>query len=240
VTDEQKGIQRQLRQLYQRKWRYFKPHYCQLRRAGGGKLSNPIFIDLRPTTYPDCRIKLLIVGQQTSTWYNHVNAITVANPVGKLLDCYAEFNLGWKNKSPFWNLARRIDKLINRKKDGENGFVHTNLIKFDRAGNRLDTESEEVASTHFNLLPSEISILNPQATVFFTGPQYDERLEKSFPGLVKHPVRGYPLSVVTRLEHPILPVQSYRTYHPKYLTLSGQRGIIDALARRIRRGQLST
>lgn len=82
------------------------------------------------------------------------------------------------------------------------------------------------------LLPHEVNIIRPDVAVFFTGSRYDGRLRETFPGVVFHRVSR----LVSRLEHPQLPLHSYRTSHPKYLRLSGNWSVLEQLGQLVAAG----
>ncbi|MDR7318010.1 hypothetical protein [Brevibacillus nitrificans] len=63
---------------------------------------------------------------------------------------------------------------------GDDAFMNTNLVKFDFNEGKLPREIEEILCTEFAVLPMEIEILNPDLIIFFTGPDYDERLLSTF------------------------------------------------------------
>ncbi|WP_415803579.1 hypothetical protein, partial [Marinicrinis lubricantis] len=60
------------------------------------------------------------------------------------------------------------------------------------------------------------ALLSPDVVLFFTGPYYDDRLQRTFAGSVLDSVNGMPLNLLCRVIHDKLPYHSYRTYHSGY------------------------
>ena len=72
------------------------------------------------------------------------------------------------------------------------------------------------------LLCDAFALLKPKVCLFFTGPDFDDRLRHTFHGLVYQPVAEWSERVLARLVHPALPANTFRTYYPNYLRRSGQ------------------
>ena len=107
-----------------------------------------------------------------------------------------------------------------------------NLVKVDQHKQRAKPDVEEAVSA-IGLLPAELEITQPDAVVFFTGPRYDGRMRKTFPEIEFSGITP----LIARVLHPALPYSSFRTYHPKFLWLKGQKGVVDSLASLILRDQ---
>jgi len=178
-------------------------------------VSGPHLISV-PETYEQCRVKLLVVGQQTCGWGG------VSDGVGGLMELYREFDLGREyHSTPFWTEAHRIHDALNP--EGPPGsFLWTNLVKIDVHGDRPDPDFESAISASA-LLPSEIRITSPDAVIFFTGPNYDDRLEETFPGVEYRDLSP----MVSVVHHAGLPPRTFRTYHPNHLWHSRHREAID-------------
>lgn len=198
--------------------------------------SRPLFLYVFPE-YHDAAVKLLVVGQETNGWGNGKDEPDY-DSVEKLVGLYAGFNLGAKvGWTPFWKAAHKLHGAINP--DGsERGFLWSNLVKID-VGRRRPPEEVERILSRLDLLPEEIRITRPDAVVFFTG-RYDERLRATFPGVALTPVpvpSARRPETVMRLAHRDLPPRAFRTYHPRYLRMSRQWGVLDDLAALILRDE---
>jgi hypothetical protein len=191
--------------------------------------SFPHLIDADAFPYQKTPCRLMIVGQQTAGWYGdrwdgHLDRGIAA----KLVANYRDFALGQHYyRSPFWEASRKVCQGVN-KDSPENAFVWTNLLKLDEEGRRpADDVVDEALIPHFNLVPDEVSVLRPDAVVFFTGPNYDTVLSRVFRGANLLPVGRDPVRTLARVEHPRLPRAAFRTYHPGYLRRAGQWAVLD-------------
>ena len=139
---------------------------------------------------------------------------------------YEDFRIQRKSDhTPFWRGLRSFNKAITGELEND-AFLNTQLVRFDLNGSRPPLEIEELVQQEFNVLPYEIKVLKPNVIVFLTGPNYDSRIEKTFndwhaidSNLKFIEVPGYSIRQFARIEHPVLPFHTYRTYHPKYLLL---------------------
>ncbi|MGB8986353.1 MAG: hypothetical protein WCC37_07105, partial [Candidatus Sulfotelmatobacter sp.] len=189
-------------------------------------LSYPQLLDISAHSYGTATIKLLVVGQQTQTWYGEwkdIKARDAAETVRELLQLYREFNLGdGKRHTPFWQCAHKLYKLLNP--TGADGFIWSNLIKMDGWTEKgkwgyPGSLVEERINESFNVLTCEVAVAKPDVVVFFTGHSYDECIERSFPGVQfsATPSVGFDTNWLCLIKHDLLPAHSYRTYHPGYL-----------------------
>ena len=186
-------------------------------------VSGPLLISLT-NDYENSGRKVLIVGQQTNGWGN------LYGSVEDLISTYEEFSFGKKyHNSPFWRGANLL--YDNICPDGpKRGFMWTNIVKADVDGKRPSRVIEEIVA-HSQLFQEELCILQPEIVVFFTGPNYDERLEVTFPGFRKEPISDFSDRIISHR----LPDLSYRTYHPKWLQMTNNFDEILKIVKQIQR-----
>lgn len=185
-------------------------------------VSGPLFISV-PPDYVRTEVRLMIVGQQTHGWPR----VTVG--LKKLLQTYQDFNLGRKyTKSAFWQASHKVYKSLNPN-GPERAFLWSNLLKVDIEKNRPSSKIEE-AICELRLLPEEIRILKPNVVIFFTGPDYEDRLKKTFPNVEYRKLSPF----LSQLTHSNLPMQSFQTYHPGHLWRKGKQEILDDIVAAIR------
>ncbi len=92
---------------------------------------------------------------------------------------------------------------------------------------RLDVSlRERFVAAQSQLAIQEIHLLRPDACLLFSGPVYDPILLATFPGSRLESVEGFKERILARVVHPDLPPASFRTYHPAYLTRSGQTHVV--------------
>jgi hypothetical protein len=165
--------------------------------------------------------KIMFIGKETFGWENY-------DDINESLDLYEDFNLGvYYYSTPFWNVIRKIEKKITN--STYNSFW-TNLNRFDvnktsPSGNNLTN----ISKLDF-LVTKEIELIKPDYCIFFTSYSYDWRLESIFEGIKFIEVEGFQKKILCRLNHPFLPENSFRTYHPKYLRIKKfEESVINAL-----------
>ncbi|MCE0483309.1 MAG: hypothetical protein LV479_03620 [Methylacidiphilales bacterium] len=221
-------LQRQLDFLYQQTWTKLN---AALPKDRG--ISNPLFIHV-PEAYETAELKLMVIGKETHSWAWHLGDPDHPTSVEKLVAHYREFNLGEKYvKSPFWWAAHELQRQLTPAVPPF-GFVWSNLFICDQ---NCKTPENDIGNKlrELSILKEELGILQPDAVVFLTGwYPYDYTIKKLFPGIVMTPEDGDDGKLLSRLSHPALPVQSYRTYHPKYLRLKRKMSVLDLITSKIR------
>ena len=224
-------------QLHEFYWSKWSEIVDGLRSRQG--LSAPLL--LKPHgEYFSAKRKLMVVGQETNRWYVEDEPRSASmTTLHLLLDNYHDHVIKRiKGSQPFWKASRIIADCLNPDLKDQPSLAWSNIVKTDRlkkvnekiSGVRPSLEDEEWIS-QFNMLQEEIRILKPEVIVFFIGPCYCDRLEKTFPGV--NYTRPSTASLWSPVSHPDLPIHSYLTYHPSYLWRSGRRAVIDKIANRI-------
>lgn len=194
------------------------------------KLSLPLLIDPAVGDYLITRPRWIAVGQETNGWGHFDLKSCVDAWVTTALGQYRDFHLGQDYiRSPFWAANYRIMELSTGKGSNHTNFLWTNLVKFDEDGRRPSEQLEQVGFETFNLLPSEIEILAPDAVIFFVGPRYETRLNQIFPGMQYEQLAAFSSELVYRCKHPDLPTRSFWTYHPNYLRRSRNWAVVEKL-----------
>lgn len=192
-------------------------------------VSNPLLVEA-PAEYAQSKTRLMVVGQQTFGYEGDLGAGLGEDPVAHLLGVYREFDLGGGHRSsPFWQAAHALHDLLNPQ-GPMGGFLWSNLIKVDQGNYRPEPDVEVASRRLFNVLPGEVAILQPDVIVFFTGPGYDGALCRVFNGAKLEACGGHEVEDLARVEHPGLPVRTYRTHHPHTLRMQKQWDLLDAIA----------
>jgi hypothetical protein len=180
----------------------------------GNELAGPLL--MAPNALYDQQPNpLLIVGQETKGWRS-----LEGDAIREQMAAYEEFNVGeGYYASPFWNVTRKVEAALG---NAPYSCAWTNVSKFDVARGRSYGDQAAVIATLDDLLVAEIALLKPKVCLFFTGPDFDDRLRHTFPELTYQQVTEWPERALARLVHPALPANTFRTYHPNYLRRSGQ------------------
>lgn len=200
------SVQNELNDLYFKYW----DNISSLIGATNG-LSHPLLISI-PEAYLSQKTKLLVVGQQTNRW--------CGGSIDDLLECYKRFSFGEQYSSPFWNVTRKLEALLEI---DPFAITWSNLNKCDFEGRRPSEKLEQEIYNKFPVLNGEIGLLKPDIVLFFSGPYYDSHLKGIFPKCKFINVSGFLERQLCRVEHQSLPFNSYRTYHPKHLRISRSR-----------------
>lgn len=191
------------------------------------KVSSPLLMH----TFDEYQImdkKIMVVGQETHSWCGSMtNKMTIDN----LLKAYEDFELGKHAdyndgrkprylKSPFWNFSRSLFYSLNGHNSfverGTNGFLWTNISKFDYHSSTPSLDLQERNMSGFSLLKTEINITRPDIVVFLTGTKYDARIASVFGGENIELESGVPLYRIQTTDGS-LPRMTFKTEHPRTL-----------------------
>ncbi|MHA6195825.1 hypothetical protein ACX3YG_15800 [Pseudomonas wadenswilerensis] len=186
--------------------------------------------------------RVLIVGQETLEWdfrpddYYHwpypsilrlEDFLAQPDSVEAMMHGYRAFEFARHQpgnfNSPFWRAHRQVRDALGEAVLGfDTQVLYTNLFKTAVEGtsivkNGSREDADNIWRISAGLLTRELEILNPDAVIFFTGPDYDRYLELEFSGLVWAAVGEHGERRFAKLAHGALPAKSWRTYHPGYL-----------------------
>jgi len=207
--------------------------------ALAGDLSAPLAMAM-PPEWQESQHKILIVGQETLGWDYRWSADDwksgLLDGPGRsdrakaLINAYEAFDLAASQpksvRSPFWRAQRA---LADRFEGGDyRKVLWTNLSRCDTTmadhgvASVWKTLSYEDLDTmcHWQspLLRAEIANSGAKRVIFFTGPNYDYLLDRTFSAVQYKPVfDGVAEREAARMVSPDLPLQSFRLYHPAYL-----------------------
>jgi hypothetical protein len=199
------------------------------------QLSAPLLI--QPTQrWLDGEHRVLVVGQETREWGpNLVNTFAAfsshADAVDQVLETYREFSFGATLPSAFWSHFKDLRQAFDSGNAGfESSVLWTNLYrvsvevatgkdKYNYSAERNSTPTQRTALRDLSrtVLLEEIRLLEPTMVVFFTGPNYDAALKDVFQGAVLSAVEPFTARQMSWVQHPALPTQSIRSYHPGYM-----------------------
>jgi hypothetical protein len=89
-------------------------------------------------------------------------------------------------------------------------------------------------------LTDEIKIVQPDVILFFSGPNYDDKIKIQFnetPQFVKV-FDDIPIRELARVAHDDLPYNSYRAYHPAALQRQNKLNQVERLIEKIKKERL--
>lgn len=200
-------MKEQLLQLYREKQESFKD---VINTFPSDDLAGP-FLMAPDSTYRDQKMPLLVVGQETNGWTYFVDEIE------KQMNTYEQYQVGKSHDHvPFWSIVRKVERALG---NDPYSCAWTNLSKFDLYGGKCYGKYQKVVKGLDKVIVDEIGILKPEVCIFFTGPDFDARLRRIFREVDFVAVSGWNMKQFCMLRHPLLPVLTFRSYHPKSLRL---------------------
>ncbi|AOW18807.1 hypothetical protein LPB03_15700 [Polaribacter vadi] len=183
------------------------------------KATNPLLLKI-DEKYANADFKIMIFGQETNYWYSEENKGEFHGKVEPIFNLYEDFFLSndcYSYGGQFWNGISRFVELAEQEIDGKVGLVWNNVIKVGKCGKGAPFASiQEIQFEHFNVIQKEIEILKPDLLVFFSGPNYDGHIKKSFKKLGRKSINGFSERQLCEMELSNL-APAFRTYHPNYL-----------------------
>jgi hypothetical protein len=205
-----------------------------LKEKFGDKLDGPHMLYCWEQEYTaESNVKILFIGQENYGWYYNDGIYNegICDNVEYGMCKYKDFALGAEYlKTPYWRYVHEINAHLNPGKN--KNFLTTNVSKFCAGGGPLDWETHKECVKHFDCLREEIKILNPDVIIFFSGPQYDDKIREQFnKDELKFETVFEDIGVqeLARIKGDYLPKHTYRIYHPNYLQRSKKRYLIDFL-----------
>jgi hypothetical protein len=195
------------------------------------EISSPLFIDVNApqSNYINRPFKVLYVGQENNGWFNlnqrkkvGLEKISDLNKyLIELKSLYFEFNIGEQYNKPIFIFLDILIESIQNYKQGEEstGFLWTNLIRHSgkfNEGKIPDKFEDKLMYDNNFIFRKEMEILDPNAVIFVTGPNYDKFLKNTFNGISFISVKNYDINEIAVLKHANLPKYSCRVYHPNF------------------------
>ena len=104
------------------------------------------------------------------------------------------------------------------------GYVWNNVLKIGKQESGTPQNGLiDYTKTYFDVIPKEIEILKPDVLLFFTGPKYDEHINKFVGDFTITSVDGFNTNELCILNFTNLPNRiALRTYHPQFLQRLGK------------------
>lgn len=175
----------------------------------------PLLIGVDEEEYKNADIRLMIFGQETNNWFELFNP-----DIEKVLSYYDEYFLSgdWETdtRRAFWQGLKPYINAIKAKYPNKKvAFVWNNIIKIgklDEKGTPPDY-IYNIEKTYFSVVKEEIKILKPNMILFFTGPNYDNKLVDNFGELKLNKISSLPEYELASLDLLDIP-NVFRTYHP--------------------------
>ena len=125
--------------------------------------------------YLKSKYKLVVIGQETNGWYD--DYMRSDENIREAMERVKGFEMGREYKSLFWDYAHQFNYDLNGFDDLN--FIWMNINKFGRvSAGRPDQRVLDKEVEHYNILAEELAILKPDVCLFFTGPYYDNDIQR--------------------------------------------------------------
>ncbi len=189
-----------------------------------GKMHGPFLISPNLKFF-NSKIRIVFVGQETNGW-------SCKRDISSQMETYSKFNLGETySPTPFWSVIRKFEKSIL----GDTySSAWLNINRYDEDSKKPSNKNRALLSNYDNLLLSELVILKPDITIFLTGHSYDNRVIRLL-SAHKKDVAEFDLKNVCEIITNSISGRVFRTYHPKYLRLSGlESGVIREISSQVK------
>lgn len=220
---DKKSINDRLRHLYESHYESLSEELNsrnkELNNNDGECATNPLLL-MVDEGYLNAELKIMFFGQETNCWNNGI----FSGEIQPLVDLYKRFYLDgncYKYGGQFWNGISKFKKLIQAKiPDKKIGFLWNNVVKIGKCGKGFPQEINDITNKHFNIIPEEIRILQPDIILFISGPNYDQEINKIFGECKTKEIGSFSKRQLCKMEFDKIPI-SIRTYHPNYLWRNG-------------------
>jgi len=168
--------------------------------------------------YQESNNKIMVIGQETNGWIGDLDfTLSSHDIVVKSIEHYKEFELGNNYyNSPFWRFCKKAKSVLTKSSNLKE-IVWTNLSKFDVDESTPNKDIRNRNKKGYALLKKEISIFKPDIILFLTSWKNDEVLMSIFDDVKISKIDDYSGKYLSRVVSNDLPVNSFRTYHPRFL-----------------------
>ncbi len=178
-------------------------------------LDGPFLMSSREDLYRKATVKILFVGQESYRLRgrNKSESYDIIPLMENNIYVVEETH----TNSPFWHSVFKITEALNPELKNKSCFFWTNVSKYSvDGGSLLPNEHKFIVEQTNNILLDEIKIIEPDVVVFFSGPDYDDKIRIQFDDQLQfEKITGnIAPREFARMVHPSLPRNSFRTYHP--------------------------
>lgn len=219
------------------------------------RLSCPLLLHVSDS-WLKSRFRLLVVGQETFGWnffegqyyqwpYPPMKSFkdfkVTPNSIEALVHGYKSFDYSkYEPRSAagcFWTAYRKLRTELESGVEGSVAWANIFRVDVDGGSVLRASTSDElnlIFKLQAGLLSDEIAVMQPNAVLFFTGPNCDDALQREFENVRFRAFGSKPLRAAALLEHPRLPRHSFRTYHPTYLRRKKLGSILDEIVDKLK------
>lgn len=198
------------------------------------KPANPLLLKITDE-YHIADLKIMFFGQETNGWWGDY---LIEGGVDRLQEEYSNFFVDrycYTYGGQFWNGIKKLEDRLQDKAEEANKSVSllwNNIVKIGKTTGK-GLPSKEIIDWQegfFRLIRLEVGMLKPDIVFFFTGPNYDSFVSKTFPDAVfQKGLENRTQRQIAKIKSVHLPKRTVRTYHPNYLWRNDFYGYLDDL-----------
>ncbi|MCB9195119.1 MAG: hypothetical protein H6598_02740 [Flavobacteriales bacterium] len=235
-------MNRELRKLYEGKYPVLSKEISLKNRSLNqvDRATNPLLIQI-DDNYARAKFKVMIFGQETNVWFGEKKNGEFLGRVDEVIELYTKFYLSnrcFSYGGQFWNGINRFRLILEKELETNIGLVWNNVLKIGKCGKGAPFSSiQDIQFRNFNVIRQEIDLLQPNLLMFFSGPNYDEKIKRSLGNLNRKSFEGFTDRQMCQFRLDCN-VMAFRTYHPNYLWRNNIDNYFSVIAKKIR-GNLS-
>ncbi|TXK71737.1 hypothetical protein [Mesonia sp. HuA40] len=184
--------------------------------------------------YLSSEYKILFIGREPNGWMGDLH-LNVDNCIKR----YKDFELCENGKyTTFWQYIYETKNLLMPDTIGKKNFLWSNVSKFSKAveGSAIELEDFKFFCDNFKILEEEIKITKPDVIIFFTGNNWDKKIQYQ----IKDKIKFTPIdteidsSELARLIAKPFPLHTYRVAHPITLQTQGKWNYMEKIISNIK------
>lgn len=221
-------MNKQLKVLYDNECQRLKKSNIKTHEFDG-----PLLMYCWEQEYLNSEYKMLFIGRESNGWLGDLHTESEGS-----IKRYKEFELCENGAyTTFWQYIYDTKNILMPKSIGQKNFLWSNLSKFSKLdGKAISIEDFKFFCDNFRVLESELSILKPDAVIFFTGQSWDEKIQYQISDKIEyHQVSiEIPKNELARLSSIHLPKHTYRVDHPITLQLNKKWSLMELIIDNIR------
>jgi len=205
----------------------YNRHLLELYKSGIKNLPSMSNLDVEPAyplilSVPDDwnnKVKVMFFGQETNGWLNldYQNLNSIEEAMNRYKRFWIDKKSKYSNSGTFMQVLNKFQNMLDTNRVS---CIWNNIIKIGKKDKKgTPTKSLiEWQQNWFEIIKKEVELLKPDFLIFFTGPNYDKYIKRTFGEFTKSEVINRNTREIAKLtfkENDKL--IAIRTYHPSYL-----------------------
>lgn len=198
-------------------------------------IDGPLLMYCWEEEYLNSDYKILFLGREPNGWLGDLYL-----DVSHCINEYKNFELCENgNYTVFWQYMYDFKNILMPETIGKKNFLWSNTSKFAKAveGSAISMENFKLFSDNFRVLKKEIEITNPDVILFFTGENWDEKIQYQFDeNIIFHQVnKDIEKKELARLSSNSFPYHTYRVPHPITMQIQKKWNYMENIINKIKK-----